>query len=106
MRLRAVKRLALAALAALLLPSEARAAEPEMPQGITPPEVMSDPNGLNLVTGKVMSQRPTISIPAAPRLAYSRASDFFFYLEGQKKISEPGTGRCKRTKPMKIFLEI
>jgi len=91
--LRRASKCLLAVLAALLLSTESRASEPEMPQGITPPEVMSDPNALNLVTGKVMTQRPTISIPAAPRLTYSRASDFFMYMDGQSKISEPGNGK-------------
>ena len=59
----------------------------ELPKVITPPEVTNDPNGLNLLTGKVMSQRPGLSIPAAPRLTYTRASDFLMYMEGQRNIT-------------------
>jgi RHS repeat-associated protein len=59
----------------------------EVPKVITPPEVTNDPNGLNLMTGKVIVQRPVLSIPAAPRLTYSRASDFMMYVQGQRNIT-------------------
>ena len=87
------RRFGLAALAAFLLPLSPPALAQEMPQVITPPEVMSDPNGLNLVTGKTLRPAPTISIPAAPRLSYSRMSDWFMYLEGQTNMNQPGTGK-------------
>lgn len=58
----------------------------EMPVVITPPEAATDPNGLNLLSGKVIAQRPQISIPAAPRLAFTRASDFMMYVKGERKI--------------------
>jgi len=64
-----------------------------MPDVISPPEVVSDPNGLNLVTGKVLSERPVISIPAAPRLTFSRPSDFVIEVKGEVATSvQPAQG--------------
>jgi RHS repeat-associated protein len=76
--------LVIGALVTGLLPISSAAAQ-ETPKVITPPEVTTDPNGLNLMTGKVMEQRPQLSIPAAPRLTYARASDFMLYAEGQRE---------------------
>lgn len=59
----------------------------QMPTVITPPEVATDPNGLNLMTGKAIKQRPEVSIPAAPRLTFTRASDLIMYVKGQRHIS-------------------
>lgn len=56
----------------------------QMPKIVTPPEVTQDENGLNLLTGKIMTDMPQISIPAAPRLTFSRGSDFTMYAEGQR----------------------
>ena len=58
----------------------------EVPSVITPPEVTTEPTGLNLETGKAKTDRPHMSVPAAPRLTYSRASDFFFYAVTQRHI--------------------
>lgn len=53
------------------------------PTVITPLEVEADPNGVNILTGKVMiGGQPTVSIPAAPRLTYQNPSDFFMYSKG------------------------
>ena len=56
----------------------------EMPKVITPPEVATDPNGLNLLSGKAMKQRPEVSIPAASRLTFTRASDLIMYVKGER----------------------
>lgn len=79
-------RRALTLLAALTLGATASLAQ-EMPTVITPPEVATDPNDLNLMTGKALKQRPAVSIPAAPRLTFSRASDLILYVRGQRHIT-------------------
>jgi RHS repeat-associated protein len=84
---RANRRLALAALAALFLPLASQAIAQQMPKGISPPEVTADPNGLNLLSGKAVMQRPQLSIPAAPRLTWTRASDFTMYADGQRDVA-------------------
>jgi hypothetical protein len=58
-----------------------------LPQTLSPPEVEIEPNGVNLLTGKVKIERPEISIPAAPRLRYSTASDIVMYVAGEQSES-------------------
>lgn len=57
-------------------------AEEEPPTVITPLNVQSDVNGVNLTDGKIGIDLPTLSVPAAPRLTYSRLADVTPYIEG------------------------
>ena len=60
----------------------------EAPPTIAPLKVEQDRNGVNITTGKTVIDMPTISIPAAPRLAFSRVQDFSPYIVGETK-SDP-----------------
>ncbi|MEP3422872.1 MAG: RHS repeat-associated core domain-containing protein [Erythrobacter sp.] len=52
-------------------------------QEINPLEVEPDPNGVDLLTGAVNGELPTLSIPAAPELTFSKLDDFYPLLQGK-----------------------
>ena len=56
---------------------------PAYAQQIKPLTVEQDPNGVDMLSGKASARAPTMSIPAAPRLAYTRGSDWYLFLEGR-----------------------
>lgn len=60
-------------------------------QEIDPIDVYQDPNGIDLTTNNVStSQMPTLSIPAAPELAFRDLADFIPLLEISVATPEPG----------------
>ena len=55
---------------------------PSIAQQIKPLTIEEDPNGVDLLSGRVTPRVPVLSIPAAPNLSFQRLSDFVPYLEG------------------------
>jgi RHS repeat-associated protein len=53
------------------------------PTVISPLSVASDINGVNIATGKVRADLPTLSVPAAPRLSLSLVQDAMPYVIGR-----------------------
>lgn len=68
------------ALAAILVAGST----PVFAQTFKPLEVERDPNGVDLLSGKVEPRLPSISIPAAPKLSFSELGEFFLLLEGYR----------------------
>ncbi|MCK0127531.1 RHS repeat-associated core domain-containing protein [Erythrobacter sp. F6033] len=92
LHLSAAKQLAglvLAMVAALMLPAVANAQE------INPLDVEPDPNGVDLLSGAVNGQLPTLAIPAAPELAFSKLDDFYPLLQG--KVPSGGNSTTDQT---------
>jgi RHS repeat-associated protein len=52
-------------------------------QQIKPLDVEQDPNGVDLLRGKVSSRVPALAIPAAPNLSMNKLGDYLPMLEGQ-----------------------
>lgn len=59
------------------------AADPVAAQRIPQLDVEQDPNGVDMLTGEIEPQRPSVSIPAAPELTFEKISDFLPKLEGR-----------------------
>lgn len=76
-------------LSCLLLMAMAATASQGSAQGIAPLRVEPDPSGLDLLGGKVETGGPVLSIPAAPRLTYTRASDWYRNVEGESRDNVP-----------------
>lgn len=62
---------------------------PVSAQQIKPLSVEIDPNGVDLLTGKLEPRVPELSIPAAPELTFRRLSDFIPILEGRVPFGGP-----------------
>ncbi|MGQ3227543.1 MAG: hypothetical protein ACT6R2_01450, partial [Blastomonas fulva] len=73
------------ALAGLLVPIAASAQGAN--SGITPLQIEPDPSGLDLLGGKVQIDGPVLGIPAAPRLTFSRGSDWYINVFGETGIA-------------------
>lgn len=71
--------------------SLALAQDADPPQVVTPLRVQSDPNGVNIVDGRTTMDTPTISIPADPRLTYSRIQDLAPYVSKNYSSGDPDT---------------
>lgn len=67
---------------------------PAQAQQINPLDVHQDPNGVDLLRLEVAPQLPSISIPAAPELAFKNLSDFMPILEG-KIVPQSPTGEIQ-----------
>ncbi len=52
-------------------------------QEIKPLEIEPDANGVDLVSGRVMVSQPSLSVPGAGRLVFSRVSDLIPFLSAQ-----------------------
>ena len=63
---------------------------PDVPSVISPLRVQSDPNGVNLVSGKVTLSTPTLSVPAAPNLKFDWVQNAAPYLSGTVNANESG----------------
>ncbi|WP_374406216.1 RHS repeat domain-containing protein [Pelagerythrobacter sp.] len=59
-------------------------AQPACAQGFKPLDVERDPNGIDLLPGDLPARLPEISIPAAPKLAFSNLEQFYMKLEGYR----------------------
>ncbi len=57
-------------------------AQEEVPIVISPLRVESDPNGVNLVSGKIDIQIPVLSVPGAPNLRFDRVQNAAPYVSG------------------------
>ena len=81
---RRTTRLWLAALAAFLLVPAPAAAQvlPDPPAVISPLKVEPDRNGVNLNTGKITIDVPSLGVPAAPRLHWDRVQNAAPYMRG------------------------
>lgn len=73
---------------ALWSPTPANAQE-EIPDVISPLRVESDPNAVNVVSGKMQMQPPVLSVPAAPNLRFDRVQNAAPYIRG-KQWGAPG----------------
>ena len=69
------------ALAAASASSAAQAVE-VFPETVSPLQIQQDPNGVNLTTGKITFDVPTLSVPAAPRLKFDRVQNAAPYFKG------------------------
>jgi RHS repeat-associated protein len=85
----AAGRLLLALAAAMAGATAARAQD--APKVISPLKVESDQNGVNLVTGRIAMDLPTLSVPAAPNLRFDRIQNAAPYIKGTLPYTPPGT---------------
>ncbi|MFA5966735.1 MAG: RHS repeat-associated core domain-containing protein [Sphingomonas sp.] len=74
----------------LLFPVAALA-QTDPPKVITPLRVESDRNSVNLVDGLTSIDLPSLAVPAAPRLTFSRVQDILPYLSGSIPAGDPDT---------------
>jgi RHS repeat-associated protein len=65
-------------------------APPEIPAAVSPLQVEPDPNGLNLVDGKIMIGVPVLSVPGAPHLRFDRVQNATPYITGSVQNTAPG----------------
>jgi RHS repeat-associated protein len=75
----------LAALAAFLLPLGSRATaqtQPDAPVTISPIKIEGDRNSVNLATGKIDVEVPSLGVPAAPRLHWDKVQNSAPYMRG------------------------
>lgn len=61
----------------------ARAQEP-LPTTISPLQVERDPNGVNLITGKIELGPPALAVPGAPNLRFERLQNAAPYVSGSQ----------------------
>jgi RHS repeat-associated protein len=66
-------------------------ASPAAAQQIKPLTVEQDPNGVDVLSGKTAPRLPTLSIPAAPNLAFTKLHDWHLLLEGEAVADTWGT---------------
>jgi RHS repeat-associated protein len=72
------------ALGAVLLAAMAGAASAQhVPNVISPIQVASDANGVNLVDGRIVMDLPTLAVPGAPNLRYDRVQNAAPYMRGR-----------------------
>jgi hypothetical protein len=72
-----------AAFAALLISSQAAAqTQPDLPGVISPLKIEQDRNSVNLTTGKIDIEVPSLGIPAAPRLHWDKVQNSAPYMRG------------------------
>lgn len=57
--------------------------QPALAQQIPPLDVERDPHGVDMLTGQIAPEPPTLSIPAAPELSFQKLADFLPKLEGR-----------------------
>jgi RHS repeat-associated protein len=55
----------------------------DLPGVSSPLRVQEDPNGVNLVDGKIVLPMPTLAIPAAPHLSFDRVQNAAPYVSGK-----------------------
>ena len=65
----------------------AAAAAPDAPIVISPLRIESDPNDVNLVTGKTRMSQPVLAVPGAPNLRFDRVQNAAPYLSGRESES-------------------
>lgn len=71
-----------------MMTSPARAQEgTSSPKVISPLRVEPDRNGVNLATGKINMDVPTLAVPAAPRLRFDRVQNSAPYILGKVNIA-------------------
>lgn len=68
----------------VLLSTKLANAQEEIPDVISPLRVESDPNGVNIVNGKMQMQPPVLSVPAAPNLRFDRVQNAAPYVRGKQ----------------------
>lgn len=61
------------------------------PKVITPLEIESDANGVNLISGLAQIDLPRMAVPAAPRLTFTRLQDISPYVTGSIPGGNPDT---------------
>jgi RHS repeat-associated protein len=76
-----------ASLASLLLPillagTPLAVAQEDVPAVISPLRVESDPNGVNIVSGKIEMQPPVLTVPGSPNLRFDRVQNAAPYVSG------------------------
>ncbi len=67
----------------LALPMAGGAAASPAAAQIKPLDVEQDPNGVDLLSGEIEPRLPTLSVPAAPELTFTKLEDFYPILEGR-----------------------
>jgi RHS repeat-associated protein len=95
-----IARRAAAALFAAALAGAAPALAQDAPDGISPLRVESDHNGVNIVSGKMAMQGPTLSVPAAPNLVFDRIQNARPSVKGSS--SGPGGGEGNSTASVSV----
>jgi len=78
-----MRRLALAAIAPFLWAGTAAAQSQEIPPVVSPLQVDSDSNGVNVATGRITIEGPVLSVPAAPNLRFDRVQNAAPYVVGR-----------------------
>jgi len=61
----------------------------DAPKVISPLQVESDQNGVNLVTGRTAIKTPGLSVPGAPNLRFDRIQNAAPYIKGTEAYSPP-----------------
>ncbi|HEV2748272.1 MAG TPA: RHS repeat-associated core domain-containing protein [Allosphingosinicella sp.] len=82
----------LALAAAVGAATAAPAQDQALPTSISPLRVELDPNGVNLVTGKMQIDLPALSVPAAPNLRFQRVQNAAPYVNGTVRGGQPSQG--------------
>ena len=80
------KHFTLAALAALSLPLSSQAfaqTQPDPPDVISPLKIEPERNGVNLSTGRIDLEVPSLGVPAAPRLRFDKVQNWTPYMDGK-----------------------
>ncbi len=80
LRLRTIGSCVLLAAAGLAAPAHA---VDEVPAVISPLRIEADPNGVNLVSGRMVVDLPVLSVPGAPNLRFDRAQNAAPYVVGR-----------------------
>ena len=63
----------------------------DVPTVISPLQSVTDPNGVNLLTGKVVMQMPVLSVPGDPHLRFDRVQNAAPYTVGKVFTGDPRT---------------
>jgi hypothetical protein len=82
------------------VPAQAQEKQP----GFEPLTVVVDPNGVDLLSGRVTFPIPKLEVPVVPSLALSRAQDFAYYLAGKTNPSDPESGGLIYTVNIRVGL--
>jgi hypothetical protein len=74
----------------------------QTPSGFEPLTVVVDPNGVDLLSGRITFPPPTLQAPVVPSLTMTRLQDFTFLLLGQSQPSNPDAGVLVYTANLRV----
>ncbi len=71
-------------------------------EGFEPLTVVVDPNGVDLLSGRITFPPPRLEVPAVPSLTMSRLQDFALFLSGQTSPPNPDAGILESTIDLRV----